>query len=78
MFPPRLTLLLRSRGLHALYKMNEISETITAFGCVATIAVLISQVFGASLKTSVMLAISAMILFFVIPTALGIITWLAM
>lgn len=58
--------------------MNEISETITAFGLVATIAVLGSQLFGASLKTSIVLAISAMILFFIIPTALGIITWLAM
>lgn len=56
--------------------MNEISEVITAFGLVATIAVLGSQLFGASLKTSIILAVSAMILFFIIPTALGIITWL--
>jgi len=56
--------------------MNEISETITAFGLVATVVVLGSQLFGASLKTSIVLAISAMILFFIIPTALGIITWL--
>lgn len=51
--------------------MNVISETVIAFGLVATIIVLFAQIAGVSVKTTIVLAVVAMLLFFLVPTALG-------